>query len=99
MELDLNISYASWVYEYGLQFPYGDCQCGCGKKTEISHVTRSGRGWKKGEPKRFYKSGHSLSPKTFKDAFEKYVIPGSPNECWIWKNSNGRYGKVKIHGK
>lgn len=45
--------YAPWVAEYGLRFPYGKCQCGCGEDTPISTLTRSNRGWVKGEPKRF----------------------------------------------
>jgi hypothetical protein len=37
---------------------YGDCQCGCGRKTEIAHINRTARNWVKGEPKRFV-AGHN----------------------------------------
>lgn len=38
--------------------PYGYCQCGCGRKTDLARQTRRDRGWVKGEPKRFI-LGHS----------------------------------------
>ena len=33
--------------------PYGLCQCGCGRKTELAIITRPGRFQVKGEPLRF----------------------------------------------
>lgn len=39
--------------------PYGYCQCGCGKKTNIAKWDDKSKGWHKGQPFRFLK-GHNL---------------------------------------
>lgn len=46
-------NYAPWVQKYGLAFPYGECQCGCGEDAPVAKVTRADRGWLKGHPTRF----------------------------------------------
>lgn len=44
---------ALWVAKHGLQYPYGECQCGCGQKTSLAVKTNKGRGCVKGEPTQF----------------------------------------------
>ena len=45
--------FAPWVERYGLTAPYGECQCGCGEKTNIYHQNSTFHGHKKGHPVRF----------------------------------------------
>jgi len=42
-----------WIQVYGLRYPYGECQCGCGKKTGISHRSEDEFGTKRGCHARF----------------------------------------------
>ncbi len=97
--LDPNQIYAPWVHQYGLQFRYGSCQCGCGKEVPVAKRTRPNRGWAIGEPIRFVAAGHSNSPRTLQGAFDRHVTPGSPEECWFWSGDAAHYGKVKLHGR
>jgi hypothetical protein len=57
----------------------GYCQCGCGRKTTVSPITNTYKGWVKGEPKRFIQ-GHrnkSLVRKSF--ISNGYVFVYQPN--------------------
>lgn len=58
LTLDDGSKYAAWVREYGLDHPYGKCQCGCGQDTAIAEATVEAYGHTRGEPKRF-RRGHS----------------------------------------
>lgn len=53
--------YAPWVATYGLNAPYGECQCGCGQKTKIGTQVRSCIGEIKGHPKRFIRGHNRLT--------------------------------------
>lgn len=91
--------YAPWVEKYGLQHPYGECQCGCGRKTSIakSQVTREDV--EKGQPHRFYAKHYIPKPRT--QTFWKRVSQPSIDACWEWqggKTEDG-YGKTGYKGK
>lgn len=64
----LKNSRAPWVETYGLQYPYGKCQCGCGQDAPISNVNNLAVGWREGQPKRFVQYHH---------AFERRELPKS----------------------
>lgn len=53
--------YAPWVAKYGLLHPYGECQCGCGRKTTIAKRWFKQALSKKGHPTR-YLVGHAPRP-------------------------------------
>ena len=50
--------YAPWVAKLGLRAPYGECQCGCGQKTNISKKTVNEKRWRRQHPIPFVR-GHS----------------------------------------
>lgn len=52
--------YAPWVAIHGLVAPYGECQCGCGQKTNISNRKTSKSNVRKNDPLRFAPSHTSL---------------------------------------
>ncbi len=90
--------YAPWVSEFGLTAPYGECQCGCGKQTNLAPTSRTNRQWKKDEPKR-YILGHASAPiipvaTRFWDKVRK------TRGCWLWTGSTGEgYGQLNVEGK
>lgn len=90
--------FAPWVSEFGLEYPYGKCQCGCDLDAPISAKNRSSRGIRKGDPQR-YILGHIGKLKMYsslEDAFFSNVDKQGVNECWLWKGTqrgNG-YGCV-----
>lgn len=75
--------YAPWVKKHGLQYPYGECQCGCGQKTSIATSRVAVAGVNKGQPYRFY-AKHYV-PKPREQTFWKRVSKPSPDECWEWQ--------------
>jgi hypothetical protein len=79
-----NDVYAPWVEKYGLAFPYGECQCGCGQLTNISRVSDKYGGYKRNHPKPFV-LGHRPP---------KY----QPDEMALWVKMFGlkyEYGKCQ----
>lgn len=64
--------YALWVATYGLLAPYGECQCGCGKKTKISDKNHTGNGARKNHPRRFIK-GHTSVTCSKENGFAPWV--------------------------
>lgn len=65
--------------------PSGLCMCGCGRQTEIAKQSRTGRGWIKGEHKR-YILGHA-GPITTRNICpqcggRKDVNAGQCRACW-----------------
>lgn len=83
------------------EIPYGYCHCGCGQKTSLSRQNRSERGQVRGEPVRFVR-GHATPPaQSARDHFNKYLVPGSLNECWLWTGwQDGKgYGMLEIGSK
>lgn len=96
-------NYALWVARYGLLFPYGECQCGCGQKSPISSRNRAREGYTKGHPVRALR-GHSvnkLSYDNLKDAFWAHCDKLGPEDCWPWDANRDRngYGKLKHKGQ
>lgn len=95
--------YAPWVRKFGLKYPYGECQCGCGQNTAIAPKNNQRRGLMAGQPNAFI-SGHTLRGRHFPDtktAFWFYVTPTSPERCWIWQGPNDAsagYGRVSVNG-
>ena len=91
--------YAPWVAAYGLFFPYGDCQCGCGQKTTIARQNHAWYGMRKGHPRRLI-HGHAARLRpilTLKERFWKHVQKAGPDDCWEWlgyKCPDG-YGRLK----
>lgn len=77
------------------KYPYGECQCGCGGKTNISKHTSRAEGWFKGKPIPFI-FGHSK----FKSPHE-YLEEDSgwPTPCWIWQRALTQgYGRLFHNG-
>lgn len=74
----------------------GLCQCGCGGKTSIVKWTDNGKGWVKGEPKR-YLCGHQRRrpPERIFDQIEK------KGDCWLFIGNinRGGYGRLSINGR
>lgn len=99
-----NPQYAPWVQMYGLKYPYGRCQCGCGQKTKIAQKTARRNGHKKGQPMPFV-SGHSRRchrRSTLIEAFYAHVEPRGWDECWEWQgptDASKGYGRLTVHGK
>jgi predicted XRE-type DNA-binding protein len=89
---------APWVEKYGLQHPYGECQCGCGGKAPLADQGDSKWGYMKGEPRRFIMNHHRTAP-TLEDAFWPNVQKG--DGCWEWTGSKNvwGYGRIKIRRK
>lgn len=92
--------YAPWVYTYGLQHPYGKCQCGCGQDAPLGKQGDSKWGYAKGEPRRFVMNHHNTAP-SLADAFWKCVEKGEPDDCWEWQGPKTiyGYGVIKRRGK
>lgn len=67
---------------------FGECHCGCGKKTLISTRSDELKGWVLGSPK-VYIHGHRfrLSPVDYVEEDRGYATP-----CWIWKLSTNLHG-------
>lgn len=65
--------------------PYGYCKCGCGEKTAISKITRSARGYRKGEPIH-YIHGHHRRRDSVKGFWSRVDIK-SNEDCWEWTGS------------
>lgn len=93
--------YAPWVAKHGLVAPYGECQCGCGRKTSVAPHDYKRYGHRKGHPFRFV-SGHINGAKqTLEEAFWLNVSPGNPGECWEWQGQRSArgYGRFKHKNK
>lgn len=97
--------YAPWVAQFGLQHPYGRCQCGCGQATELAKYSDNRRLTLKGQPQRFL-ANHSarvLSERkyhTLQEAFAGQVAMGTKEECWDANSLYGSgYGRVMYEGR
>lgn len=66
--------------------PYGECHCGCGRKTTIAERTNLERFRVAGEPIRFIK-GHSR----VKGSGPEYLV-NPESGCWDWQRKCGRDG-------
>jgi hypothetical protein len=64
-------SYAPWVEIYGLRFPYGECQCGCGQRTNYSDKDDRKWGYRRNHPRPFI-LGHR-PPKHSADTMAPWV--------------------------
>lgn len=52
-----------------IEISYGYCHCKCGRKTKVSPLTRSDRGWIAGVPRRYILGHHPTQPRIdFSDA-------------------------------
>lgn len=81
------------------------CACGCGRRTMVAQVTDRGKGWVKGEGKRFLKGhyggggGRLVSPPTA----DRFVVEdrGFETPCWVWAGrlDHHGYGKMVRGGK
>lgn len=73
--------------------PYGYCECGCGRRTNIAHQTDTARGYVKGEPFRFV-TGHSVlwtGPQ---------YVENPETGCWVWQRCiSGGYGRLPARGR
>jgi hypothetical protein len=63
--------------------PYGLCHCGCGERTALARKNDSGRGYIKGEPKRF-RAGHFAAKSRIFWLEEDH---GYSTPCWVWKRN------------
>jgi hypothetical protein len=91
--------HAPWVKKYGLEYPYGKCQCGCGQDAPIAKKT-SGRTYlAKGKPVR-YIAGHNAHPTlTLNETFLALLPVGEDNACWEWPmlKPDTRYGTLTYY--
>lgn len=80
--------------------PSGVCLCGCGQKAPIAKVSRTGKGWIMGQPKKFI-AGHGPVAKDIHKAFWRHIIYADPNECWLWQGSISPkgYGRAHLQGR
>lgn len=69
------------------QVPFGYCQCGCGRKTNIHSRTRTVAGHFKGQPAKFLRGhgGHVSADVSIR--FWRYVEKRGDDECWEWTGS------------
>lgn len=92
-------NYAPWVAQYGLRYPYGQCQCGCGQEASKARDTYMAKGWRKGHPVRFVLNHYKRKPdhESLADAFWSHCRPGLLSECWEWQGTIDQdgYGKLK----
>lgn len=79
---------------------YGECWCGCGRKTRIATATNRRNGHVKGEPVRYVK-GHNerRSPRLVDHVarFWSHVVKGET--CWEWQGSTRghmQYGSFRL---
>ncbi|MBT9173455.1 MAG: hypothetical protein DDT21_01856 [Syntrophomonadaceae bacterium] len=74
--------------------PYGYCECGCGRKTDISERNNTRYGYLKGEPFRFCRGHQKYIP--IEERFWAKVQKTST--CWLWTGAinSGGYGNIKI---
>src|SRR5271167_4366883 len=73
--------------------PIGNCQCGCGRRTNLANQNCGKTGTGKGQPRR-YLHGHNRRKRL------RYVVApgGYKTDCWLWqlcKDKDG-YGKVRV---
>lgn len=85
------------------EIPYGFCQCGCGKQTEICTDTDRRHGLVKGQPKPYFNQGHarrSNTPSPESSLWQRVARKG-PDECWNWLLSvdGSGYGSVYVGSK
>ena len=83
------------------EIPYGYCHWGCGQKTNLSTQNRPQRGFMRGEPVRFVRGHAAPPPQSARSHFDKYLVPGAPDECWLWKGWQDRkgYGMLEVGSK
>jgi hypothetical protein len=69
------------------KFPLGECQCGCGTKTTVSHTSSTIQGYIRGRPRK-YCNGHGPGVRNLDaatSAFWSNVDRNSAHGCWLWK--------------
>lgn len=65
-----------------------ECECGCGRSTNIAKLSSTAKGWVKGRPLRFV-LGHA-NRGTARPLRERWDVDA--NGCWIWNGAISRYG-------
>ena len=96
---DARPKYAPWVEKYGLDYPYGKCQCGCDQNTPLATYTDYKNFDRvKDYPLRFVNGHNRRRYLTLQEVFYKNVTPGAPDECWDWPLSHDDfgYGRVRL---
>lgn len=89
--------YAPWVAVHGLVAPYGECQCGCGNKTNAAAQSDTKKGCLVGHPVR-YILGHwarSRTPKSAPINPSGLCMCGCGKPAPLAKASNKRDGSIK----
>lgn len=76
--------------------PYGYCECGCGKKTNLVRRNDTAKRLRRGEPRRFI-VGHTYAKRAGRYRTENR---GYKTPCWIWTAllSRDGYGLAKRGG-
>jgi len=80
--------YAPWVAKHGLYAPYGECQCGCGQRTNLAPQSHKAREWAIGQPVRFL-SSHNRHPILLERFWANVKRTGV---CWVWTGNTTTYG-------
>lgn len=94
--------HAAWVGMFGLRYPYGECQCGCGQDAPIATRNDPSFGVEAGKPQRFIRGHCRTGPHpTLEAAFFASIDRRGPDECWPAHSLTGKdgYGQVCYRGK
>lgn len=82
------------------EIPHGYCQCGCGQRTKLAHMSSKAYGWIKGEPFRFIHGHRCGSARGLKERLLEKVRVVPETGCWEWTGTRHRhgYGVIMIDG-
>ena len=81
--------------------PPGQCQCGCGRLTEIIERSIPQHGWVKGEPKRYIHGHNGFTRRKKGDPAYAVEDHGFSTPCWVWQNGLNKqgYGVLCVGGE
>jgi hypothetical protein len=88
--------YRRW-WESNTDVPYGECWCGCGRKTHIAPYNDTTHGYVRDEPRPYLK-GHNRRNIERTDLYRTYIVrnTGYDTDCWLWPVVSAEHGYVQI---
>lgn len=83
--------------------PVGECQCGCGHRTNVPRYTNPSKGQVAGQPVKFVR-GHQGRKRLLNDWTQFYTETPGPLDtpCWRWAGKvdpNGYANRMALEGK